>query len=80
MIQTRLESFIEQSLNVASGFVLSYCVWIFLIQPLLEEKILQMNDAFLITAIFTITSLIRGFIWRRFFNYLSEKRVSKNDS
>jgi hypothetical protein len=75
MIQTKLESFGEQVLNVGSGFIISYSVWIFIVQPLLDKGVLQLDDAFYITAIFTITSVIRGYCWRRAFNYWSENKM-----
>ena len=66
-MQTKRESFIEQSLNVLSGLLLS----IFIIQPIVFGMYgikFSMSENFQIATIFTIVSIIRGYIWRRYFN------------
>lgn len=67
MKQSKLESLIEASLNTASGFVVSLIVWQFLVAPMFG---LPVNWAmnFGITIIFTVVSILRSYIWRRFFN------------
>lgn len=67
MEQTALESKIETVLNISSGFVISYGMWLFVVNPLIEHGYLTINDAFSITMIFTVTSVIRSYYWRRFF-------------
>lgn len=67
--QTKVTSLIEQILNVSSGFLIAMLVWKFLIISMLGiEHNLQRN--ILITAIFTVVSVVRGFLWRRLFNFL----------
>lgn len=66
MSQSRLGSFTESCLNTASGFVVSLLVWQWLVAPLFGLPIdWAMN--FGITAIFTIVSVLRGYVWRRVF-------------
>ena len=67
MKQTKLESLVEASLNTASGFVVSLLVWQWLVAPLFGLPI-DWTMNFGITIIFTIVSVLRSYIWRRFFN------------
>ena len=64
MEQSKLESFIEATLNIASGFIISYYMWLWFVEPIYASYHI---GAFTITSIFTITSFIRSYVWRRFF-------------
>lgn len=67
MSQTRIESLIETCLNVAIGFCVSYAIW-----PLVAWLYgLPYSHAqnLGITTIFTVLSIARGYIVRRFFNH-----------
>lgn len=64
MEQSKLESFIESTLNIASGFLISYYMWLWVVEPIYASYAI---GAFTITSIFTITSFIRSYVWRRFF-------------
>lgn len=75
MKQTKLESSIESSMNVLSGFWISYFVWIGVIY--LSGGKEHVPDPFLLTCIFTVSSLIRSYVWRRFFNRGLHKAVHK---
>lgn len=77
MNQTRLESFIEQTLNVGSGFVLSFAVWAWIVAPLIRAGHLSIDHNLAITLIFTVVSLIRGYVWRRVFDKNIHKEVHK---
>ncbi len=66
MNQTRLVSVIETTLNTASGYVVSFMVWP-LVGPLFGYEV-TLSANFWITNIFTVVSLVRSYIWRRFFN------------
>lgn len=80
MKQSKLESHLESTANIASGFVLSLLVWTFVVGPLVMAGIFHpnsMRDAFYITAIFTVTSYIRSYVWRRFFNAGIHKQIHK---
>jgi len=71
MKQTKVESAIESTANIATGFVISWCVWMFVVTPLIQAGYLQAgpaHDAFYITSIFTVTSWLRSYFWRRYFN------------
>ena len=66
--QTKIESIIEQVFNVGSGFIISYLFWKFVLIDLLQSGTLNIENSFIITAGFTVISVIRGYYWRRFFN------------
>lgn len=68
MKQTKLISLIEVCVNVATGFVIAMCVWMFIIPIFYPRMEGPVNESFIITAIFTVASIARGYIWRRFFN------------
>lgn len=67
MNQSKLESLFETCINIASGFVLAMLITEFVVVPLWG---LDWNtaDNFAVTSIFTVTAIIRGYFWRRFFN------------
>jgi len=67
MSQTRAKSLVEQALNTASGFFISLAVWSLVIKPLWDIDV-HMGDNLAITAIFTVMSIARGYVWRRLFN------------
>jgi len=74
MRQTRLESFVESCLNVGSGFVVSLLVWRYFVVPYLGITV-SWHTNIVVTTIFTVVSIARGFIWRRLFNAAVHKRV-----
>ncbi len=67
MQQTKVESAIESTLNVLSGTLASLCIWIFIVKPVWNIET-NMTDNLAITGIFTLSALLRSFLWRRFFN------------
>ncbi len=66
MNQSKLESAIETTLNVGSGFIIAMIIWFAIIQPVWDIEVTFMDNVG-ITAIFTIVSVARGYLWRRFF-------------
>lgn len=67
MKQSKAESFVEACLNTASGFVVSLIVWRWIVAPAFNLPIgWDMNLA--ITGVFTVVSVARSYLWRRFFN------------
>lgn len=71
MKQSKLESSLEATVNIASGFVISLLVWQFFVAPLINAGFIDVghvSDSLLITSIFTVSSWLRSYIWRRFFN------------
>lgn len=76
MEQSKLESFIETCINVATGFIISLFVWQWIAAPLYNIPVtIQQNLG--ITAIFTISAVIRGYFWRRFFAADIHKGIHK---
>ena len=74
MNQTKLESFVETLLNIASGFIVSLVVW-WIIAPIYGIPV-TLSSNIQITGIFTITSIIRSYYWRRFFAMGIHKQIS----
>lgn len=73
MEQSKKNSLFEMLLNQSTGFVIAYAVWGFVINPLLKNGSLSIDNTFSITIIFTAISIIRGFCFRRIFNYYHHK-------
>lgn len=67
MNQTRLESLLESIINISSGFLVSLAIWSFVIIPIWNIDT-SFSENLTITGIFTISSIIRSYLWRRFFN------------
>jgi len=67
-MQTKIESHVETAANIASGFIISWLVWHFGVGPAIAREWLSIGDSFIITCIFTVTSYIRSYVWRRYFN------------
>lgn len=64
MNQSKLESMIEVSCNYISGFIIAYLTYDLIVipNPWLKES------PFWVTTLFTFVSIIRTYLWRRFFN------------
>ncbi len=75
-IQSWLGSFLETNMNVLSGFIISWAVWIWLVAPLFEYDTGYFKG-FLITSIFTVSSLLRGFVIRRIMNWYTERKLNE---
>lgn len=75
-MQSRTRSLIEQTLNTASGFLLSVLVWRFIVQPVWEIQT-SFAENLSITALFTVVSIARSYAWRRFFNKLDYNNYKK---
>lgn len=76
MNQTRLESFIESSINIGSGFVVSLLFWTFVVVPMWHLPV-SMHNNLQITGCFTILSVARSYVWRRLFNNGMHKRLHR---
>ena len=75
-MQTKVESLIENVLNVFTGLVLS----IFVVQPLvfpIFNIITSVTENIAIAIIFTLVSIIRGYVWRRIFNKRAVHKLAK---
>lgn len=66
MQQTKLVSGIEAAVNIGTGFIISFGLWI-MVAPWFGWETTVSQSASL-TSIFTVTSLARSYLWRRFFN------------
>ncbi len=75
MDQSKVESFIESSCNNGSAFIISMCLWHYIVGPLYDAKII--HSAFQVTIFFTVVSFIRTYCWRRFFNAGLHKIIHK---
>ena len=72
-MQSRKESLIEVLLNVTSGLLVAVLTSIYLL-PLLWNYTPSVPEAIEGTILFTSISVLRGYIWRRFFNWLGLRR------
>lgn len=76
MTQSKLESWIEQILSVGSGLLLSTLIVQPLIFPLYGIHT-TFSENFQMAVLFTIASIIRGYIWRRYFNRRLHIKLTK---
>ena len=70
--QSRSESLVESALNIGSGFLLSWLMWVWVAAPLFAIEV-RANESLAIVCLFTITSLIRSYLWRRAFNWIDTR-------
>ena len=64
--QSKIESLIESIINTSLGFLVALITQI-LIYPIFDIDV-TMGDQALLALIFTVVSLVRGYIVRRYFN------------
>lgn len=69
-MQSRRDSLIESCLNVGSGFLVALVVWKLVVVPVWEFEV-TMADNLAVTGLFTVVSVIRGYVWRRIFNMVN---------
>lgn len=69
MRQTRLGSFVEAHANLVVGFTINYTANM-LILPLFGFTSLTAGKNFLIGLVYTVISLVRQYVLRRYFNSL----------
>lgn len=74
--QSRLGSFIEASVNIAIGFSINFTANM-LILPRFGFHSLTAEKAFGIGCLFTVISLCRSYVIRRYFNWLRFFRASR---
>ena len=73
MKQSKLESIIERTVDISTGFIISVLVYKHVI--LTSEWLWQ--SPMYVTTLFTVISFARGYTWRRFFNAGLHKVVHK---
>ena len=66
MAQSRFASFLEASANTLSGYFISLAMWMWVAGPLFGYDV-SLEKGIGLTLLFTVTSLIRSYIWRRWF-------------
>ena len=66
-MQTKLQSFLEASVNIGIGLVIALLTQI-IVFPMFGINI-PLKDDLLIVLIFTVVSIIRSYVLRRFFNW-----------
>ncbi len=74
-MQTKLFSFIETITNVVIGFVIALIAQI-IVFPMFDINI-SIRDDLIISAIFTVVSIIRGYTLRRIFNYFVMRQMTR---
>lgn len=74
MEQTRLESLAESVFDIAFGFVTSVLVWMYIVGPIVGVDT-HAGQAIWVTAIFTVSSLLRRYFTRRFFARRLHKEI-----
>ncbi len=77
MKQTKLESLLETTVNIATGFIISWGVWLWMVPIIWPQHVSTVSVGFGITCLFTVTSFLRSYIWRRFFNAGVHRAVHK---
>jgi len=75
MSQTRLGSFIEACINIVIGFVINFCMNL-LILPLFGFHI-TLLDNFYMGLLYTIVSIVRSYVIRRWFNNMIHNTAVK---
>ena len=70
MMQSKRESLIETLTNVSIGWFISFIANM-LVLPLFDYDV-SLTDGVLISIIFTVISIIRGYVVRRWFNSKEE--------
>lgn len=69
--QSRIGSAVESICNTGSGFLVALLVSV-VVYPLYGWQP-TVETMFQLTVIFTVTSVIRSYLWRRFFNWIMVK-------
>lgn len=71
--QSRKQALMESIINVCSGMVIAFCMFQFVLAPLLGIPVTMADNA-IITSVLTVVSILRGFLWRRLFDYIHYKQ------
>lgn len=71
--QSKRISLVEQLFNVGSGVALALIVGQ-IVYPLVGYAV-TVRDNLILTIIFTLVSIVRGYVWRRVFNWLHQRKA-----
>lgn len=67
-MQSKKQSAVESCLNIGSGFIVSVVLWRWVIAPLWDIPVNFADDVGIVAS-FTAVSVIRSYLWRRYFNW-----------
>ncbi len=67
LMQSKKGSLVEVLINVGTGFIVSYILWLTLI-PVLFSIDTHPGSGLGVTAVFTVASIARGYVIRRVFD------------
>lgn len=73
-MQSKTESLIESMANTISGFIVSLLLWSYVVVPVWHLQV-STQENLVITALFTVVSVARSYVWRRYFNVLLRQRL-----
>lgn len=76
MNQTKIESLLEVIISILIGFIVALTFWTFVIVPIYKIPVSFIQNI-QITGLFTILSVARGYVVRRYFNAGLHKAVHK---
>ncbi len=79
-MQTKKGSMFEVCCNVFSGIITSILTWKLIIEPWASMYTVDLNTlsllgVFFMNSCFTLVSIIRGYGWRRLFNWLEYRGI-----
>jgi hypothetical protein len=78
-VQSKRGSLFESLTNTAVGFVLSVLTWEFIVKPVWDLHT-SFAENISITLLFTVISILRGYVLRRVFNHrLTNKNKKRVD-
>lgn len=73
-MQSRIDSWIEATVNTAVGFIISWLMWVLVIGPMFHIHATPAVGLGIVL-LFTITSILRSYIIRRLFTGRSVRRA-----
>jgi membrane protein implicated in regulation of membrane protease activity len=74
-MQSRLESLLEAAANIATGMLVSFLLGM-VVYPWFGFPVTPTQNAWIVV-IFTAVSLLRSYLWRRWFNRRLVRRLSR---
>lgn len=75
-MQRRLHSLIESVSNVGSGFIIASLLWEFVVKSTWHIET-GLKENLQITTLFTVVSILRGYVFRRIFNRIAITQLEK---
>lgn len=72
-MQTKRSSIVETVVGTAAGFLISWAMWAWVVAPLFDIPYAGGHGLW-ITALFTVTSVLRSYAIRRIFNWWDHGR------